>query len=278
MRRLHWVMLLGLLGPIYATCASVNAEEGVFVVLAVTTDLQRSVSGMDKNTTACVAIDASALRRDDGVIRWTTLDFDAMRKALLPLRKGREAALTFHLVYRQSADPDKTEEEFRKLLRWALVGFGQEQGFRNARWLASGPPKFTWEEHWAMLKKRMAGKGDADEPRTGNELVTVHPVRTLLSRHLFDNADCVATIVPPFEEDWDGTLTKEMSDAIDRYVSDLKLENRGHLYFRLRYKATAASRVADQFYQHAAKELAGRLGFETHNVESGRAPVSKGPK
>jgi hypothetical protein len=266
--------LVGLVGSLSFLSARATGEEGNFVVLPVTTDLQRSAMGMDKASTACVVINDAALRRDDNLIRGTTLDFDALHKALLPLRKkSKEATVTFHLVCESF---DKTDEEFRKLLRWVLIGFGQEFCFfRHARCTMSGPLKLPWQKHWEALRAKMAGKTDADEAATGNDLVMVYPVRTLLSRHLFDNSDCVITIIPPFAEDSDFSLSREATEAIHRYVGelDLKPTEKGRLFFRIRHKAApdnikaASDNAHERFYKNTAKEIASSLGFETYNVQ-----------
>ncbi len=112
------------------------------IVLPVKTDLQRTVFGIDKNTKACVLVNSDGLRRDDDALHWSSLDFEALAKALAPYKEspskaspskmGNEPAVVFHVYHEPRPDDD---QRFRKLLRWTLVGFGQEQGFRRARWV-----------------------------------------------------------------------------------------------------------------------------------------------
>src|SRR5205814_471973 len=162
-------------------------------VFPVKTDLQRTAMGMDKNTRACVLVNSDGVRREDNALHWTSLDFDGLRKSLMPHKEGKEAGVVFYIYHQPS--PDREFEQFRKLLRWSLVGAGQEMGFRSARCVEGGHG--PWSEHMADIERKTAGRADADERLTGNDLVQVYPVRTVLSRYLFHNADCVVTVAPP---------------------------------------------------------------------------------
>lgn len=262
MRHAVWSTCLVVLGMTGAASLA-QAEDRNVLVLPVKTDLQRTAMGIEKNAKACVLVNSDGLSREDNALHWASLDFETLRKALLPYKEGKEPAVVFQIYHQPRQDEEF--EQFRKLLRWPLVGFGQEMGFRPARWIENGA--LPWSERVAAIEGKTTGKADSDEPATGNELVTVYPVRTILSRHLFMNADCVVTIAPALTEDSDGGLPPKVEDALRRYVPELKLEDKGMLLFRIRCKL-AAREASEKFYKSQAKALATSLGFESHNVQT----------
>src|SRR5262249_50612635 len=246
--------------------ATGTADESNLLVLPIITELQRSAFGSRPSARAYVLVNGKALVDGDAV-RWKALDFDALRKALTPLKQGKDAAVIFRIFYDGS-----NQSEAPRLLRWALVGFGREEvGFRDAHTVTTIDGSFDWEKHLAAINDRTVGRPDADEALVGNDAVKVSSVRTALSRHLFGNADCVVSITQPFDERWDGKLPAELDKAIREHVAKLKLSDKGKLLVRFRYKAGGQD-AATRFYLGAAKELAESLGFERHATEQTQVP------
>jgi hypothetical protein len=262
----HWLLaILFSLPALAAVPSAATADESNFLVLPVTTDLQRSAWGGDANVCAYVLVNGQGLLQDNDTVRWKALDFDALRNALAPLRKGKDSAVIFH-VFREGEQSDAG-----RLLLWALEGFGRRSArYRDARVLENIVTGFNWERLIATMNEKSGGQ-DGDEPLTGDGAVTVSPVRTVLSRYLYLGADCVVTLAAPFTDKSDGRLTSEVEKAIHRAVSDLKLPAKNQVLFRVRH--TLADRnAANRFYATTARELAESLGFKDRAMQSSFAP------
>jgi hypothetical protein len=248
-------MLLASAGLVAAPSPA-RADESNFLVLPITTDLQRSTMGYRPGARAYVLINGKGLIEDSDTVRWKALDFAALRKALQPLKEGKDAVVIFHIFH------DASESDATRLLRWALIGFGREAGFRDALAVTTIAGGFDWEKRLAAINERLKGGPDGDEPAIGDDAVKVNPVRTALSRHLFDNADCVVTITEPFDEHSDGKLQPEVEKAIRLHVANLNLADKGKLLFRIHCKR-GGEQACDRFHQTTAKELAEALGFDS---------------
>ncbi len=265
MRSFLLATLLAITGLAFAPLAS-TADESNFLVLPITTELQRSALGNRPAAKAYVLVNGNGLINSNTVL-WKALDFNALRKALTPFKEGKDAAVIFRISHDGSNSSDATQ-----LLGWTLVGFGrQEVGFRDAHTVTIIDGSFNWEKHLAAINERLAGKPDGTEAPTGNDAVKVSPVQTALSRHLFGNADCVVSITQPFDERWDGKLPPELDKDIREHVAKLKLADKGKLLIRFRYKAGSQD-AANRFYLSAAKDLAEALGFERHVTEYKEVP------
>ena len=266
MRRFLLGALLAFAG-FASTPATGTADESNFLVLPITTELQRSAFGNRPAARAYVLVNGKALLGGDAV-RWKALDFDALRKALAPLQDGKDGAVIFRIFH----DGSSPSDEVPRLLRWALVGFAREgAGFRDAHTVSTADGSFDWDKHLAAINDRPVGRPDGDEALVGDAAVRVGPVRTALSRHLFSNADCVVSLAQPFGKRWDGTLSAGLDKAIRAHVSGLQLADRGKLLIRFRYKEGAED-AAWRFHSGAAQELAESLGFKRHATEQTRAP------
>jgi len=265
MRRFLLCLFLACSG-LAATPAPGKADERNFLVLPIATDLQRSAFGSRPGARAYVLVNGKALVQDGDTVQWKALDFDAMRKDLTPLQKGKDPVVIFRVFHDGSNQADAS-----RLLGWALVGFGREAGYRDAWVDAVTDGKFDWKERLAAINEKLVGTREADEPYDGDDAVKVSPVRTMLSRHLFGNADCVVTITQPFGERWDGKLRPDMEKAIRLHIANLKLTKKGTLLLRICFKKGAQD-ASDLFHLTAAKELAEALGFEHHTTERTQAP------
>jgi hypothetical protein len=254
----HFLPLILFAFPGLAAARSpARADESNFVVLPITTELQRSAMGYRPGARAYVLINGKGLVEDSDTVRWKALDFDALRRALQPLKAGRDAVVIFHIFHDAINESDAP-----RLLRWALIGFGREAGFRDALAVTTHAGGFDWEKHLAAINARIKGGPDADEPAVGTDAVKVSPVRTALSRHLFANADCVVTLTKSFDEHSDGSLQPEVEKAIRTHVANLKLADKGKLLFRIRHKQGGEA-ACERFHQTTAKELAEALGFDS---------------
>ncbi len=246
--------------------APAGADESNFLVLPVTTDLQRSAWHGDPRARAYVLVNGTALLQGEDTIRWQALDFDALAKSLAPLRKDKDTVVIFQVIHDALKQPDAG-----RLIRWALIGFAREKGFADARVVENVRGGFDWPKHIAAMNEKISAQPDGAEPAAKDGPIVVHPVRTVLSRYLFEGADCVVTLATPFPKGSDGKLPPEVEAAIRRRVAALKLPTKGAVLFRVGYREGGRD-AAERFYETAAKELAKSLGFKDRSMMSRSEP------
>jgi hypothetical protein len=215
----------------------------------------------DRGALAYVILDGGTLVRPDGTIDAAGLDWEALGKAIRPPKGRKDPVVVFNPIYHDPFPADNT----REVVRWCLEGFGRDLGFAKARQTYTMNGGYKWDETRTAIAKKMGGRPDAAEPMTGNSAVEVYPVRTVLSRHLTGNADCVVRIVAPFQGPSADKLEPEVDKAIRTYVNNLGLEEKDKLEFRLGFKESARE-AADRFYDTTAGKLAQELGFKERLV------------
>jgi hypothetical protein len=255
--------------PSHQSGESIKVSEGKNYFLSpITTELQRSLlEPHHRPALAYVMLDGAALVHGNGTIDAAGLDWEALRKTLGSAKGRKEAAAVFHPIYQHSFPPDNA----RDVAGWALGGFGYSLGFGKAYLTTSYNPGFNWDETRAAIAAKMMGTPDAPEPMTGNSAVHVYPVRTLLSRYLTGNADCVVRIVAPFKGQSADILEPEVDKSIRTYVSKLELKEKGTVEFRLGYKKGAREAV-EPFELNTSIKLAHELGFKSRQVTSWPEP------
>jgi RNA polymerase sigma factor (sigma-70 family) len=251
---------------------SIKVSEGKnYFVSPITTELQRALLAPQHRVAhAYVVLDGGALLRPDGAIDPAGLDWEALRKALASPkgRSGRkEAVVVFNPIYHDPFPPDTT----RNFLGWVFQGFGYDLGFGRAYLSTTTNGGFKWDESRAAIAKKMAGKPDAAEPMTGNSAVHVYPVRTVFSRFLTGNADCVVQFGAPLRGLSADTLPPEVDQAIRSYVGKLQLKEKGKVDFRLGHKEDAWEAVK-RFEENTSVKLAHELGFKDRVVTSWYEP------
>jgi RNA polymerase sigma factor (sigma-70 family) len=233
-----------------------------YLILPVTTELQRTFLDWDRDTArAIVLLDGVSLVRPDGSVDGKALDFAGLREALQPYR-GKGHTIVLNAWFR---DPTSSPVEGRRVLAWALEGFSRHAGFAKVRvsetFLAA--TDYDWEKKTAGAEK---GPVNADEPATGNALVKVYPVRTALSR-LQTDADCVAEILPLLEARGDDQLKPGVREALRLYIERLRLPHKELVAFRVRVRPDESGReAAERFRKTTAEPLARSLGFKTYSV------------
>jgi hypothetical protein len=237
-------------------------EDGNHLVLSVTTDLQRTLLGRTgeplRDAKAYVLINGEAVLSTDGMINTKALDLPALRQQLAPFADRGKGLVYFNVCYRPVLD--RGEE----VLLWALYGFAVHAGFRDARVGNSYIPSFVWDTHIAKVNEAVAGEPDGDEQPIGNEIVSVYPVRTALSRYLTSNADCIVDVLKPLDKD---VLTSDLHEAIQQFVSKTELKRKKLIQLRIWTKGPESRQLANDFMsKRDPKAFAASLGFEDSTV------------
>jgi hypothetical protein len=231
-----------------------------YLICSVTTDLQRAlVAGGGKQLQAYVVVNGRSLLREDAMVDPKAIDFDGLRKALKP-RATKDGVVCFHMFL-----PGTSNGQGENLLTWTFEGFSRHAGFGRAFVTSTYDGGFHWQETLASVAKRMGGKPDADEPSSGDEAVKVYPVRTVLSRFLCGNADCVVRINVAFDAQSDGSLDAKVDKAIRAYVGKLMLAQKDKVLFQVRVKQGGRD-AALRFNETTARELEQALGFAASSV------------
>jgi len=244
-----------------------------FLLLPVTTELQRSLIASSVSAYGVVNIDALI---QDGKINAKALDVEGFRRELAGLAKDHPGALL--IDFRSS--PAGTEPAAEKLLQAAITQFGIKAGFEKVRIGTIRAPN-DWKEVLDQLEQATRGKADGEEAVIQDGLIRVWPVRTKLSRWLAGNADCIVEVRQPFDGRQSG-ITAEARDAIIKAVKRLDIENKRMLMFRVR-STSAGERVLARFEQRDPHDtstpegLAKSMGFGASGLSHtplGGAPES----
>jgi RNA polymerase sigma factor (sigma-70 family) len=239
-----------------------------YLLSPVTTELQRSLLPWQyQHAWAYVIIDGGTLARADGTIDAAGLDWETLRKAIRPPKDQKEAGVVFHAILHDPFPPEQT----RDVLSWCLEGFGHHVGFTRACPVLTMYGGYQWDTVRAAITKQTGGEPDAAEPKLGNDAIEVYAVRTILSRYLTDNADCVVRIVAPFMDQSADPLEPEVDQAIRTYVNSLRIKHKDRLFFRVAFKQ-AARKAVQRFEEKTSVKLATELGFKKRIVESTPEP------
>ena len=242
------------------------AGNDMWFVMPVTTECQRITAGRDAR--AYVLVNGEALRQNRVTLDGRALNLEGLREQLKPYADPENGTVHFYIrcVQKESYivregrkkvlkegspdGPPPKKDYVTFLLRWALIGFGKDAGFRDATAEVTyhfGGKK-SWETVVAELKKGLAEDAGLDEPGIGNEKFKVYPVRIALSRFMYDDADCVLHVLVKR-----GIGPKDLK-AIEESVAKLKLKNKRSLLITGPTKA-AISLWRPTFYKE-------RLGFK----------------
>ena len=206
----------------YAGSPSVTSvSDGSHLVFPITTELQRKLvqpgTGSDpKHAKAYVLINGTGVVANNGKVDDNALDLDALRKALAPYAEPKDGVVVVSLVYRLKGSAEL----------WATIqAFGKDAGFRHAKVSNTYMGQdFDWEKHIARINEKVSG-ADSEETPTGNDIVRVYPIQTILSRYLTSNADCVVDVLQPVEKETD-SIESRIREAVLTEVTKAKIQKK----------------------------------------------------
>ncbi len=258
---------------------SVEADDAqpkaaTFSVYPIATELQRfrlARSGKEApRLRAYVEIDGNGVVNKDGVVELQALPVEKIRQALVPYSDRNEGIVIMNLHFGNDNDGTlrKVSDSTRKRLDGALEGIGRRAGFSVTQVSNSfGGPAL--EKKFGATTEKVAGRADEDEAPIGDELVTVYPVRTILSLSLTDNTDCVVDVRAPLEKQGETLLNPEVREAIVKQVAAVKLRDKVKVQFCIKGLTEGVDRNRiDQFIRTESVELARLLGFKDRSVQS----------
>jgi len=241
-----------------------KAAEKQYVLLPVTTDLQRQELLSPKDRFYLVVYGSGVVDKDGHIIP-QLLDFQAVEKDFVEAGTTRSPGdkLQFVVLY------ERSEQKIGRTLALAVKGFVAELGFPADTDVSSIHPG-AWDRLMRITNKKrgLITSVDKEDP-VGDGAIRAYQVRTPLSRYLTD-ADCFVSVTEPVARDFDGKLPKEWNDEIVRSVRKLELPAKESITFEIRYEESDHGE-GQRFYDSGAKELAKSLGFTSWNVRSGRA-------
>ena len=238
-------------------------------VFAVRAELQRTLIGR-ANLQAFVLVNGTAIIKDNEFAA-TSLDLEAMRSDLKQTGLPGGGSAHFRVFFsRRSANKQGVA-----LLVYALKGFAADMGYR----LVSTDQTFrndgrTWEhEITAVRKAAEHHQRTSDEKRLRDDLATVCPVQTALSRYLTDSADCVVDLAYGFSDrgvvglNNKGIVDAKVRDAIRTLVGELKLETKDRILVRANHRDVGDSNTESfQSFLTQVQEIAKSMGFKDSAV------------
>ena len=239
-----------------ATVLSENVEYLIIPINGAKTDLQKTFASTEQGVD--LLIDGTGIVSEDGKIDGRLIWMKKLQELLRSYNKTNKDILNVHIYY-----PLVGEGMAKDILMWSFEGFGRNTGFRKTKvynhYQGEG---FQFAEYINSKKNILEVADEGDEPVNGNELVKVYPVRTSLSRSKFNNADCVVDILPSFEKGGETSISPELEQAIQKYVSRLTVKQKKLLFFRISSKGEGGSTV-DWFIARGSKEIAKKLGYQS---------------
>lgn len=157
-------------------------------------------------------------------------------------------------------------------INWTLGGFAKQAvqfEVVNLSATFSGGGEGLWEKFDPIASdyKTLVDE-KADENPKENDHVKVFPVRTLLSRLLTDNADCVVVIKPKFSEDFNEELPRAVRTSMSVFSRQLQFDKKQKVFFSITF-SQGGEKVQEWFIKEGAREMQLALGFQTWAVGMG---------
>ena len=278
MRILLAVAVISLAFGVSVKADDAPPKAAAFAVYPITTELQRvrlARNGEEApRLRAFVAISGNELIDGEGAMQAGALPVESITKALAPYADRDNGIVTLNMQFGNDSNgqlksPSKAAD---MTLRMALENTGRDAGFKSATVSGSfGGP--VLQKKFDTVTDKVKGRADEEEIPSGDELVAVYPVRTILSLLLTDNTDCVVVVHPPLEKDGENLLSPEIREAIIKHVAKVKLRDKAKLQLSVK---TRRSRISserfDEFYRVEVTNLGKSLGFEFTSIQHSSMP------
>lgn len=180
-----------------------------FLVLPIQTDLQRLGTRWEfAEAKAFVLIDGtSAIKGADESLDANALKLSRLWESLAPISRGGPGNVIFNVWCRRYAERTHRGDVWpaTSILLIALKQFGRDVGFANAAvdvfYLSETNPYVNdWKKTVATFGQTPSDS-KPKEKGVGNQRIRLYPVRTPLSRLLFNGADCVVDISSGYDFD-----------------------------------------------------------------------------
>jgi beta-lactamase regulating signal transducer with metallopeptidase domain len=263
-----------------------------FVVIPLRTELQRKLIAHGKPVHALIEINGYALvgKRGDELMK--TIDAAALRKSLAAIKAGNQnASVAFEIEYFGQASEEVLEFARTHNKSFADLSAKDDKAFEQACHLLANEAhlplairvtqghfndsRFSWQNTLSALRTIDLPKETAEESSVAEGEVIAYPVRTKITRLLFDGAtnpvprgpDCVVYIMRPVKTSDQPLVAPDLRASIQRTVSKLELPSKQSINFRL-IPATGDQQNLDAIVQrfvgkgHEGERLAELLGFK----------------
>lgn len=248
----------------------------LFAVYPIATELQRiRLARSDEEAPrlrAYVAIGGNELIDGEGSMRPGALPVENMTKALAPYADRNNGIVVLNMQFGNdpSGELRTPSDAADEALTSALEAMGRTAGFKSAIVSRSHGGDIL-EKKFGTVTAKVKGRADEGEVPSADELVTVYPVRTILSLLLTDKADCVVVIRAPLEKDGETLLSPEVRSAIVKHVAAVKLRDKAKLQISVKIRGAQISNDRlDDFYRSEVTDLARSLGFVSASVQNSR--------
>jgi hypothetical protein len=263
-----------------------------FVVIPVRTELQRKLIAHGKPVHALIELNGYALvgKRGDELMK--TIDAAALRKSLAAIKAGNQnASVAFEIEYFGQASEEVLEFSRTHNKSFADLSAKDDKAFEQACHLLAkeahlpmairvtqghfNDQRASWQNTLSVLRTIDVSKETAEESAVAEGEIVAYPVRTKITRLLFDGAtnpvprgpDCVVYIMRPVKTSDQPLVAPDLRASIQRAVSKLELPSKQEINFRL-IPATGDQQNLDSIVQrfvgkgHEGERLAELLGFK----------------
>jgi hypothetical protein len=227
-----------------------SPESEHHLVLTVQTELQRLILG--KDVSVFVTLDLTGVVKDGSL---NQSELSSLRRDLAAAR-ARDGIIHFRIFHDRTSDPHEN-----KWLHDDLEGLARAEGFRGAKVDEElRNDDLTWRERIATLDAGRPGSPQGEEAGLGNNTVRIYPVRTPLSRYLFEGSDCVVDCLAAPDLDVEGRVRVMIKATLPK----LDLVRKQQIHFRI--PADKVEEHSRAPLQQRLDRLAKSLGFQGSTV------------
>jgi len=207
--------------------AASSATTPNFVVVPISTELQRKLLGGDKTLKAYVVLNGASFLQSDNLAG--SIDAPALTRALAALKgSDQQSQVVFNTCFRDSASSRTIVDPLEK----ALGGIAREAGFQKSRHNTTYDGRNDWDARIAAISSADLATDIADEAGVGDPLVMAYPVRTKASQFI-TNVDCVVFFRKPLSPTDQPLITEPTKDRLKVLVSNLDLQAKNKILFNV---------------------------------------------
>jgi hypothetical protein len=204
-----------------------GGERSPYIVVPVTTDLQRRYLGANESLKAFVLLDGVTLVASDDVAK--VIDSPGLARMIAAVKgDAPQAEVIFNTLFVNIVD-DVVTNRLEKVYK----GIGREAGYHRSGVRSTYAGPYDWDAKLAVVDEADNVRDTAKEPGVGDILVMTYPVRTAATRLILNESDfdCVVFFKKPLNP-VDRPLVSLLSqERLKESVSKLDLATKKAILF-----------------------------------------------
>lgn len=238
-----------------------NPPQKAYLFFTIRTQLQRQYF-FNTDEQYYLLIHGDSLVDGQGKIDPSRLDFEMLsREVARPDRNWTGDILRVDLVFAK-----KPSEAAVRWIKVALDAWAKADGFEATNFTTI-TGDIDWERAVRLTDNQRGFYTEMEnEDAVGDESIRVFPIRTILSRQMSGDVDCVVLFPRPFGKDADGTLNADSKARVKELVEKLQLKERKRIQFGIWLNDASNLKAVNHFTEKTGPALAKELGFEYYSI------------